>query len=115
MVDAPTAAFSAAAGLTSTREEYTDVEPESRGEFYTALRWDRFSFGSKDVDVTISAIGFADLRGNRFRAEVNSSVQREIIHDLKWTFTLFESYNSAPPSGEKKNDFGVTAALGWTF
>jgi hypothetical protein len=55
------------------------------------------------------------MRGSRIRAEMNSSVQREIIHNLKWTLTLFESYNSAPPSGEKKNDFGVTAALGWTF
>jgi len=115
LIDASTAALSAAAGLSFTREKYVDVDAESRGEFYTGLRWDRFSFGSKDTDVTISAIGFTDVRGTRFRAEVNSSVQREIINNLKWTFSLFESYNSAPPSGEKKNDFGVTAALGWTF
>jgi len=115
LIDAATAAFSAVGGLSLTREKYVDVEAENRGEFYTGLRWDRFSFGNKDVDVTISALGFADLRGNRVRAELNSSVQREIIHNLNWTFTLFESYNSAPPSGERKNDFGVTAALGWTF
>jgi hypothetical protein len=115
LIDAPTAAFSATGGLSSTREKYVDVEPESRAEFYAGLRWDRFSYGSRDVDVTISAIGFLDLRSGRVRAEVNSAVQREIITNLKWTFTLFESYNSAPPSGEKKNDFGLTAALGWTF
>jgi hypothetical protein len=39
----------------------------------------------------------------------------KIVKDLHWTLNLFESSDSSPPEGEKKNDLGVSASLGWSF
>ncbi len=41
-------------------------------------------------------------------------MQIKIVKDLRWTLILLESFDSAPPEGQKRNDLGISAALGWT-
>jgi len=43
------------------------------------------------------------------------SLNIEIAHNLHWSFTLYESYDSQPPVSANKNDFGVTNSIGWKF
>ena len=104
------------AGLAYTRERYVDQSPENRAEVLAGFRWDWFTFGDHDFDLTFSTIAFMDVQnGNRMRAEIDGAVSRKIVKDLKVSISLFESFNSAPPAGEKKSDFGVTLSIGWTF
>ena len=46
---------------------------------------------------------------------MNTSFKSDIVGDLYWSINAFESFNSQPPSGQKKSDFGVSASIGWTF
>ena len=108
--------LSAFAGIAYTRERYTDQPGDNRAEALTGFRWDWFTFAGHELDITWSAVGFLDLqRGNRVRAEVDGTISQKIVKDLTWGLSVFESFNSAPPQGEKKNDLGLTLSLGWTF
>jgi Protein of unknown function, DUF481 len=108
--------LSAFAGVAYTRERYTDEPGDNRAEALTGFRWDWFTFRGHELDITWAAVGFLDLqRGNRVRAEVDGTVSQKIVKDFKWGLSVFESFNSAPPTGEKKNDLGVTLSFGWTF
>ena len=108
--------FALFGGLARTDERYADQSAEAFGEALTGVRWDRFTFGDNALDLSIQAIVFLDiLHGNRWRSEINGKVSYEIFKDLDWIISLFESFNSSPPAGEKKNDLGVTMSLGWTF
>jgi hypothetical protein len=108
--------FALFGGVARTDERYVDREADSTGEALTGVRWDRFTFGSNALDLSIQAIGFVDVLGSgRFRSELNAKVSYEIVKDLDWIFSVFESFNSLPPEGEKKNDVAVSMSLGWTF
>jgi hypothetical protein len=108
--------FSALAGVGYTREQFVDEPGEDRPEAVQGLRWDWFSFVDHEVDLSNSILLFEGLdAGRRIRLELSSRMQFKIVGDLRWTLNLFESYDSAPPEGQKKNDLGISAALGWTF
>jgi hypothetical protein len=108
--------FSAFAGVSYTREQFVDEPGEDRPEAVQGLRWDYFSFVDHEVDLSNSVLLFEGLdAGRRIRLELSSEVQFKIVGDLRWTLNLFESYDSAPPEEQKKNDLGISAALGWTF
>jgi hypothetical protein len=54
--------------------------------------------------------------GGRVRAELDTSLSREIVSDFTVGFTVYNSYDSKPPTeGAKKNDIGVTLNVGWVF
>ena len=116
IVESNRSTFSALAGVSYTREQFTDEPGEDRPEAVQGLRWDFFSFVDHEVDLSNSILLFEGLdAGRRIRLELSSQTQFKIVGDLRWTLNLFESYDSAPPEGQKKNDLGISAALGWTF
>ena len=64
----------------------------------------------------MSVLSFYALnRDARVRLELNSQFKTDIVGDLYWSITTFDSLNSDPPMGRKSNDFGISAALGWSF
>ncbi len=87
-----------------------------RGGAVQGVRWDLFAFGERDIDVMNSLSVFEGLEAPaRVRLELRSQMQFKIVKDLHWTLSLLESFDSAPPEGQKGNDLGLSAALGWTF
>jgi len=58
---------------------------------------------------------YALTGGARTRLEIDTSFKSDIVGDLYWSINLFESYNSGPPAGQKNNDFGISASVGWSF
>ena len=103
-------------GIVYTREEYGGEPGTNRAEGVVGTRWDWFTFGGRKIDLTISALGFVDLTdSSHVRSEVDASMKIDLVKDFYWSINLFESYNSLPPTGNKKNDFGITVALGLSF
>jgi Protein of unknown function, DUF481 len=52
----------------------------------------------------------------RVRSELNASISHEFIKDFNVGFTVFDNFDSRPPTATaSKNDFGVTFMIGWTF
>jgi len=108
--------FSVFAGAAYTREKYASEAPANRAEGLLGSRWDFFTFGDRATNISVTTLVFIDLRnGDRLRAEADASIRHKIVKDLQWAVSLFESFNSSPPEGEQKNDFGATLSVGWTF
>jgi hypothetical protein len=103
-------------GIAYTREEYVGEDDQSVAEAVAGITWDWFTFDGRSTNLDVSAVSFYALRGDtRVRLELDASFKSDIVGDLYWSINTFESYNSAPPAGEKKNDFGVSASVGWSF
>jgi hypothetical protein len=103
-------------GAAYTNEEYSGVEDESVAEALAGLRWEFFTFDGRSTNLLVGISTFYALnRDARFRLELNTSFRSDIVGDLYWSINSFDSFNSDPPAGQKKNDFGVSAAVGWSF
>jgi hypothetical protein len=99
-----------------TREEYSGADEESVAEAVGGLRWEWFTFDGRSTNLSVGALSFLALnRDARTRLELNTNFKSDIVGDLYWSINLFESYNSDPPESRKNNDFGVSAAIGWSF
>lgn len=103
-------------GVAYTTEQYAGAEDVSVLEAVAGADWDWFTYDGRSTNMSVTALTFYALTGDaRFRLELNSSFRSDIISDLYWSINMFESFNSLPPTGQKKNDFGVSAAIGWSF
>jgi hypothetical protein len=103
-------------GAAFTREQYAGADAEHVAEAVAGLRWEWFTFDGRSTNLAVGALSFYALNHDaRVRLELNSSFKSDIVGDLYWSINLFDSYNSDPPADRKSNDFGVSAALGWSF
>jgi putative salt-induced outer membrane protein YdiY len=103
-------------GAAFTRESYVDTDPDSVAEIVAGANWEWFTFDGRSTTVNVSALSFYALNHDgRVRLELNSAFKSDIVSDLYWTINVFESLNTEPPPDRKKNDFGVSAAMGWSF
>jgi hypothetical protein len=69
------------------------------------------------MDVSTTTLVFPSLTTlGRIRLQFNAKARFEILKDFYWSVSLFESYDSDPPTTDfRQNDFGVTTALGYSF
>jgi len=50
------------------------------------------------------------------RTQFDGKIKREIVRDFSVGFTIYDSYDSDPPSADaRKNDVGFSLTIGWTF
>lgn len=94
-----------------------DPPDEDTVEAYLAMGWDWFRFDSPEVDLSTSLELIPNLTNSgRVRGEFNITLKWEIIHDLFWQLSFYESYDSDPVSqGAAQNDYGITTSLGYSF
>ena len=103
-------------GVVYTSEQYADADDASVLEAVAGADWDWFTYDGRSTNMGVTALTFYALTGDaRFRLELSTSFKSDIISDLYWSINVFESFNSLPPTGQKKNDFGISAAIGWSF
>jgi hypothetical protein len=98
-----------------SREQYAGNEDEIVAEAVAGATWEWFTFDGRSTNLDVSVLSFYGLNRSRTRLELDTSFKSDIVGDLYWSINLFESYNSEPPAGQKTNDFGVSAAVGWSF
>jgi hypothetical protein len=103
-------------GLAFTREQYAGEGDQSFVEAVAGGSFEWFTFDGRSTNLSVGALSFYALHpAGRVRIEVNTSFKSDIVGDLYWSVTAYESYNGDPPEGRKKNDSGVSATVGWTF
>ena len=104
-------------GLSLNRERPVEGESTTNLEATGLLNYDRFSYDFPKVDVSVTLAGFASLNdGGRYRIEADVRLKRELVKDFYATLRGYESYDSRPATeGAKRNDYGGTFALGWSF
>jgi hypothetical protein len=100
-------------GATYTHEQFVDDPGSERAEGVAIVDWDWFTFGDRETDLSNVLQIYYNLGSEtRVRAELNTSVRRKLFHDFTFGLTVLESFDSAPPSGQKKND---ASSVGWSF
>lgn len=105
------------AGLGGVREKFTDTDFVTSMQAVTGILFDSYRFNSPELQITTSLLFLPSItKTNRYRLQFNSKLRLEIIKDFFWQLSLFESFDSNPPSETaRQNDFGVTTSLGWSF
>jgi hypothetical protein len=116
-------------GLSLTREELAgttlvpDPEPEDSVEAYGTVSWDWFRFDTPELDLSTTLQVIPNLSDTgRVRGELDIKLKWEMIEDLFWELSFYDSYDSRPPipmeiGAEKpvKNDYGIVTSIGYNF
>ena len=104
-------------GLSVNRERPVEGSTTTNVEATAVLAYDRFSYDFPTIDVSAVAAGYASLNDpGRYRLDMEASLKRELVKDFYLSLRGYESYDSRPATeGARRNDYGITFALGWTF
>ena len=105
-------------GLLFSRENVSSGLPdEDTWEAIGTLRWGWFRYDSPELDLSTELQLIPNLTDTgRVRGEFDISLRWEMIEDLFWELSFYDSYDSDPVVlGAEKNDYGVNTSLGWDF
>lgn len=104
-------------GLSVNEELPVDGDAVSNLDGLISLRQSFFTYDFPKTSMSLAADFYPGLsQWGRFRLESNFSIRREIMHDFTVGLTAYDSFDNQPPSADaRKNDFGVTFTIGWTF
>lgn len=106
------------AGLTYTHETFVSSTGQSNNlEAVFSGELDFFRKDSPKTDIKLTLATYPSITDwGRVRLNADARVARELIKDFTVSLTLFDRFDSRPPSTTaRKNDFGTTVSLGWTF
>jgi hypothetical protein len=109
--------FSFGGGLSTSSEVPVEGETTQEVDAFFAVRQSFFTYDRPKTDVGLSFDLYPSLSSwGRIRFELDGHAKREIIKDFSVGFSLYNSYDSRPPTeGARKNDVGLSLTMGWTF
>jgi hypothetical protein len=105
-------------------QEWTNDEAESLDaddsqqslEGVLGASWRIFRFNDPEVSLASTAYLYPSLTEHgRHRGTLDVSLRREIISDLFFDISFYESYDSDPPSAGETTDYGIVTSLGYKF
>lgn len=105
-------------GLKGTREDLAgSTADEETIEAYGMVSWDWFRFDTPELDLSTSLEVIPNLSDTgRVRGELDIELKWEMIEDLFWQLSYYNSYDSDPATaGAEKNDYGIITSLGYKF
>src|SRR5262245_3465632 len=103
-------------GVAYTHEDYADSPGQTRAEAVLGVEWDWFLFGDYETTLDFNVVNYYSLNSeNRFRTEVDEAFSRKLFKDFTLGLNILESFDSKPPSGQRRNDLNLTVTMGWTF
>lgn len=103
-------------GLLVNRETYTGLDANSSAEGLLGTYFNFFTFGDWENDIASSLLVYPSLtESGRVRADFDISYRQDLFSDFYLRFSFYDQYDSRPPEGASKNDFGTTIAVGWDW
>jgi len=72
----------------------------------------RFRFGEIHLQAALFP-GMSDA--GRIRASTNNTVKIKLVNNFYFALSFWDNYDSRPPATAKKNEFGASSSLGWSF
>lgn len=118
MTQSNSSSFMLKAGLKATRENNVDSSEDIDSiESYGMLIWEWFRFDTPELDWSTSLEIIPSLtESGRVRGEFDATLSWEVIGDLYWQLSFYDSYDSQPQSETTPtNDYGVTTSLSYDF
>ena len=100
-----------------SNEKFTDTDFIQNVAVAGGVVFDTFRFNSPEIQIIASALFFPNVvQAGRVRIQADTKLRLELFKDLFWQLSLFESFDSDPPSAlSNRNDFGITTSFGWSF
>ncbi len=104
-------------GLAYTKERFTASSVTANLELLVSIIAEYFRLDSPKSDLQASLTLYPNLTDfGRVRSDLEVDVSHEIIKDFTLGLTIFDKFDSRPPSPTaSKHDYGVTFNIGWTF
>ena len=106
------------AGVIGTAEALQGEESSQENiEGMVSLDYSRFIYDHPTLDLSSRFTAFPSFtQRGRVRTQLDISLRWEIINDLFWDLSYYNTYDSDAPSGsESSHDYGVVTSLGWSF
>ena len=105
-------------GAVFTTERYfpgSGFDPNIQNvEAIAGLTFSTYRF--KYTEVTNQTYVYPNLSTpGRFRVSTSSYFKFRLARNLDWIFSVYENFDSKPPTNAPRNDAGVSTSLGWTF
>lgn len=105
-------------GVIGNNEQTIDSAITSNNlELLAATQFKWFKYRTPKIDVTNTFNFYYSVTiSNRYRLEYDLNAKFEIVKDLFFNLTIYDSYDSRPFTGESaKNDWGIITSLAYTF
>ncbi len=109
-------------GAVFTREKFTVDDPDDPAsiansiEALAIVQYQLFNFGDPETDIVVSFSILPSLSDwGRFRMNFDTRIRYELFKDFFWSVSAYDQYDSRPPEGTERNDFGVNTSVGWSF
>ncbi len=110
--------FRALGGAVINTEKFTPesgLQPSGNDlEALLGIEYSTFQFDRSDLTSQLLVYPSISELG-RTRASFRTSLTLELVDDLYWRLSVFDDFDSKPPAATAKNDFGVTASVGYSF
>jgi putative salt-induced outer membrane protein YdiY len=101
-------------GILSNREEYTGLEGTTSAEALLGTRFNWFTFGDFENDLSSSLLVYPSLtESGRVRTDFDVSYRQDLFGDLYFRLSFYHQYDSEPPPTASDIDYGTSIALGW--
>lgn len=93
------------------------VSSQESLEGLLGLEYSRYVYDHPAVDLSARLKAFPSITDSgRTRAQLDLSLRWEVITDLFWDVSYYNSYDSDPPSAsESTSDYGVITSIGYSF
>jgi hypothetical protein len=115
-VSSGTAGMFVLTGVEFSREKYSlgGLPNRNGAEGLIQLQFSKSAFSTLQFNGELAAYPSLTTPG-RVRLSAQSSLRRELVRNLYLKLSVYENYDSEPPSNTPKNDFGTSTSLGWKF
>jgi hypothetical protein len=104
-------------GAVLLREKYTGQTRATERWRGVNLDFDAFRYDHPKLDLSTTLAVYPGItEWGRLRVDFDTRVSYELVKDFFLTLSLFERYDSRPPSETAaKSDFGTTLSISWSF
>ena len=116
LVNSNRAQFDVGGGAVYNNEDGIDTEPRRNIEGLLGFQTSYYTYDRPKTTVDASADYFPGLTDwGRHRLQINASVRREVWKDVFIALSLYDTFDSEPPSPDAaRNDVGVAMSIGWS-
>jgi putative salt-induced outer membrane protein YdiY len=109
--------WSATIGLAVVNEQRAgDEDAETNIEALLNTEYEFFTYDTPKTSLRTSLTLFPSLtESGRVRSSLDVGLRHELIEDLFIELSVYDTYDSDPPTEGEKNDYGIVTSLGYTF
>ncbi len=103
-------------GVVYTQESFAapTKQSDSNAEGLLGVTYDSYRF--KIGEIHLQGFVFPGLSDSgRVRATTTNSLVIKLTNNFHFTFSFWDNYDSRPPTTAKKNELGLSSAIGWAF